>query len=180
MVSEKLARRYATAAFSLAHDGGAVDRVGDDLATIAAAIASDAQTREFFLSPVVDRAQKENVLLEAFGGRTHDVALHLVLLLVRKHREPILGTLLEEYRKLQQRATGAEPLTIAAARRIDDRAFAALVDRLQRIYGKRFDATQTVDASLIGGIRILMGDRLIDGTIAGQLNALARTLFAHT
>jgi F-type H+-transporting ATPase subunit delta len=53
-----------------------------------------------------------------------------------------------------------------------------MVSRLERLYGKSFDATLTVDPSLIGGVRITMGDRRIDGSIDGRLEDLARTLFA--
>jgi F-type H+-transporting ATPase subunit delta len=52
------------------------------------------------------------------------------------------------------------------------------VNRLQSIYGKKFEVRQVVDPNLIGGVRITMGDRRIDGTISGQLDALARTLFS--
>jgi F-type H+-transporting ATPase subunit delta len=73
---------------------------------------------------------------------------------------------------------GTEPLTITAARKLDDAELSSLVDRLQTIYGKKFEVRQVVDPNLIGGVRITMGDRRIDGTISGQLDALARTLFS--
>ncbi|HTX60387.1 MAG TPA: ATP synthase F1 subunit delta [Verrucomicrobiae bacterium] len=180
MLSEKLARRYATAVFSAAGDAGAVDDVGAGLATISSAIAADVRSREFFLSPVIDRGDKERLLLAAFAGKVHDVALHTLLLLVRKRREPLLDVLLAEYRKLSSAARGAEPLTVTSARELSAEQERELVARLERIYGKSFTVTQVVDPRAIGGIRIAMGDRVIDGTISGQLDALSRTLFAPT
>jgi F-type H+-transporting ATPase subunit delta len=178
VVNEKLARRYANAVFTAAGDHQAVDRVGDDLATISSAIQDDPLAREFFISPVINRAEKERALLAAFDGKVHDVALHTLLLLVRKRREPVLGVLAAEYRKLQLAQRGSNALTVTAARRLSDQELGSLVERLERVYQKKFDVTQLVDPELIGGVRVVMGDRRLDGTISGQLDALARTLFA--
>lgn len=178
MANETLARRYATAIFSLAQAGDAVDRVGTDLESISSSIQRDELAREFFVAPVVQRDVKERVVNASFGGRVSDVALHSVLLLVRKRREALLPTIVSEYRKMQLQARGEEPLTIATARELDFNELRAMVERLERLYGKKFEVKQVVDRNLIGGVRILMGDRRVDGTVSGRLESLARTLFA--
>lgn len=178
MISEKLARRYAQAVFSLACDANSIERVGDDLAAIAAVLEGAPQFATFFVAPVVDRAEKERVLLTAFGGKVDEIALHALLLLVRKRREPLLSALVEQYRKLQLARRGEDALTVASARPLSGAELQALVARLERIYGKKFEVTQVVDPALIGGVRVLMGDRRIDGSVSGRLEALSRTLFA--
>jgi F-type H+-transporting ATPase subunit delta len=178
MPNESLARRYATAVFSLAQENGATERIGSDLAAIARAIESETATHEFFLAPTVDRRDKERALLAVFQGKVDDVALHTLLLLVRKRREALLGELLTEYRKLEQAARGADPLLVTTARELPDADVRAMVERLERVYGKKFEATVKHDPALIGGVRITMGDRRIDGSVAGRLEELTRTLFA--
>ena len=179
MANETLARRYATAVFELANDAGVTARVGDDLTAIRKAIEEDATTKGFFVAPIIDRKEKERVLLATFEGKVHDVALHTLLLLVRKRREALLEELLAEYRKLELQARGAEPLTITTARDLPENELRSMVTRLEQTYKKKFDVTVRHDASLIGGVRIAMGDRLIDGTVAGRLEELSRTLFAN-
>jgi F-type H+-transporting ATPase subunit delta len=178
VINETLARRYATAVFSLANDGANADRVGADLAALATAIESDSLTRDFFVAPVIDRATKERVLAQVFGGKVDDVALHTVLLLVRKRRERLLPAIVVEYRKLQQAQRGAEPLTLTSAHPLSSQELAAMVERLERLYRKKFDVKHVVDPQVIGGVRVLMGDRRVDGTVSGRLEALARELFA--
>jgi F-type H+-transporting ATPase subunit delta len=178
VADERLARRYALAVFSLARERGAIDAVARDLEAIAGILARDSQTREFFVSPVVDRRDKQSALAAAFDGKIEELALHALLLLVRKRREALLGALVKEYRKLQLTAHGMEPLTIRSARRLSATQVQAMVDRLERVYSKKFDVTQVVEPELIGGVRLLMGDRRIDASVSGRLDALARTLFA--
>ncbi|HVR47647.1 MAG TPA: ATP synthase F1 subunit delta [Candidatus Binatia bacterium] len=176
MVNQTLARRYAIAVSSLAAEQQAADRVGSDLAALAAAIGDNTQAREFFLSPVISKPDKERILAEAFEGKLHPIALHTLLLLVRKRREQLLPALVAEYVALQRAARGAQTLALTSARTLDRSEYAALIGRLESIYGKKFEATEVVDPSLIGGLRIMMGDRRIDATISGRLDALARDL----
>ncbi|MDQ2865143.1 MAG: ATP synthase F1 subunit delta [Candidatus Eremiobacteraeota bacterium] len=179
MAAEKAARRYATAVFSLASGKDATERIGNDLATIAKAIGEDAVTQEFYRAPTVDRKNKEQALSVAFTGRVDEVALNTLLLLVRKRREALLDSLLVEYRKLEQTARGAEPLTVTTARTLPESQLRSIVERLEHVYGKKFDVSVRHDPSLIGGLRIMMGDRRVDGTVAGRLEELARNLLAH-
>jgi F-type H+-transporting ATPase subunit delta len=178
MANETVARRYAVAIFQLATEQRAVDTVGKDLHLIADAIYEDETTKRFFLSPVIERQEKERVLTAAFEGKAHDVALHTLLLLVRKRRESLLRAIVQQYDVLQMQARGAEPLTITSAKQLSQNELNQLVSRLEKIYGKTFDVTQNVDPNLIGGVRIAMGDRLIDGSVEGRLEELSRTLFA--
>jgi F-type H+-transporting ATPase subunit delta len=177
VANETLARRYATAVFSLASDAGSVDRVGSELQTILDTIHSDPAILQYFTSPVVNRTEKEQTLLQSLSGKVDDIPLHALLLLVRKRRETLLEELVTEYRKIARSARGVEPLVVMTARELSDGDVRSLVDRLERTYGKKFEASVTVDASLIGGVRIAMGDRVIDGSVSGRLEELTRTLF---
>lgn len=177
MANEKVARRYAAAIFSLAKDQNAVDSIGLDLDGINGAIESDESTKRFFIAPVIDAGEKARVITAAFGG-ANEVALHSVLLLVRKRREALLPEIVQQYKVLQMQARGAEPLTVTTAQALSAAELAKMVARLETFYKKKFDVTQKIDAGLIGGVRIMMGDRRIDGSISGRLEDLSRTLFA--
>jgi F-type H+-transporting ATPase subunit delta len=179
MANETVARRYAVAVFQLADEQHAIDAVGKDLHMLSDAIYDDQTTKGFFLSPVIDRKEKERVLSSAFAGKVHDIAMHTVLLLVRKRREALLREIVRQYDALQLQARGEEPLTVTTAKELSASELRTLVDRLEKLYGKKFSVTQTVRPKLIGGVRIMMGDRLIDGTVEGRLEELTRTLFAR-
>jgi F-type H+-transporting ATPase subunit delta len=178
VVNRTLARRYATAVYDLALQRDIVDRVGIDLERIVTGIEGNEEATQFFLAPIVSRDDKERVLARVFEGRVDDIALHTLLLLVRKRRESLLHAILEEYRALQTSGRGVEPLVVTSARPLTREEIASITQRIEHIYRRRFEATVRVDPGLIGGLRITMGDRRVDGTVAGRLEELARTLAA--
>ena len=101
-------------------------------------------------------------------------------MLVRKRREVLLKTIVAEYLALERAARGAETLRLESARRLDRDELSRLVAKLESLYGKKFEVTEVVDPQLIGGLRIMMGDRRIDDSISGRLSALARDLSLAT
>jgi F-type H+-transporting ATPase subunit delta len=175
MPNETLARRYATAIFQLATEAGAVDRIGEDLHAFVAALDADAEVKRFFRSPVVDREEKAAVIGEAFD-RLHEIALHAIFLLIRKRRETLVTEIVAQYDILEREARGAQTLNVTSARPLSKADLDALVAKLTAAFETSFDVTQNVDPDLIGGVRITMGDKRIDGTIAGRLDDLARML----
>ncbi len=176
MVNRTLARRYAVAIATLAREQNAVDQVTAGLNALAAAIGGTVRVREFYESPVVDRPSKERLLAQAFEGKIHPIALHALLLLVRKRREVLLRAIVDEYLALERAARGVEPLTLESARTLDRAEYARLIAQLEDHYKKKFEVTEVVDPQLIGGLRIMMGDRRIDASVSGRLSALAREL----
>jgi F-type H+-transporting ATPase subunit delta len=175
MQNETVARRYAIAIFGLAKERKAVDGVGRDLAAARSVLRTNEDLRRFFTSPVVDRGQKSAAFAEAFAS-FEEVSRNALLLLIRKRREALLFPIVAEFEKLALADTGREPLEITSARPLAAAELDALVARLAGIYHKSFEPKHTVDPALLGGVRITMGDRRVDGTIAGRLDGFAREL----
>jgi F-type H+-transporting ATPase subunit delta len=175
MPNETLARRYATAIFQLAAEANQVGPIGDDLHTFVGALAADETVNRFFRSPVVDRAEKAAVIGQAFD-KLNGVALNAILLLIRKRREALAPEIVAQYDILERQARGAQTLKVTSARPLSKADLDALVAKLTARFKTPFDVTQNVDPNLIGGVRITMGDKRIDGTIAGRLDDLARML----
>ena len=180
MLSQRLARRYALAVAALAREQNVVERVTQDLKAVSEALTAPGLVHDFFVSPVIDRPAKERALLQIFDGKMHPVALHTVLLLVRKRREALLGPIVAEYLALERAARGVETLSLESARPLERAEYARLIARFEAAYGKKFEVTEVLDPSLIGGLRIMMGDRRIDDSISGRLDALARELAQTT
>ena len=175
MANETVARRYATAVFSLAKERDAVQDVQHDLHTVTATFDSDETIAKFFRSPVVDRKEKAEIIGRAFD-KLHELALHTVLLLVRKRREALLDEIVNQYDLLEAQARNALTLRIETAKELSQPEIDDIVRRLAATFKSSFDVKQVVNPALIGGVRITMGDRRIDGSLAGRLDDLAHLL----
>jgi F-type H+-transporting ATPase subunit delta len=175
MPNQTLARRYASAIFQLATEAQAVPAIGHDLHTFVEALAADTDVNKFFCSPVVDRKEKSAVIAQAFD-KLNEIALHSILLLIQKRRESLAPEIVAQYDILERAARGAQTLQVTSARPLAKADLDALVAKLTAALKTPFDVTQSVDPDLIGGVRITMGDKRIDGTIAGRLDDLARML----
>jgi F-type H+-transporting ATPase subunit delta len=177
MPNETLARRYATAVFQLAQEANRIPEVQHDLHTFVEALNADATVRRFYRSPVVDRKEKETIVGDAFA-KLDPIALHTVLLLIRKRRENLVEEIVRQFDDLERGARGAQVLRVTSARPLPKDELDAIVRRLSESYRTSFDVTPVVDPHLIGGIRVTMGDKAADGSVAGRLDDIARLLSA--
>jgi F-type H+-transporting ATPase subunit delta len=175
MPNETLARRYATAVFQLAQDAGKASAIGRDLHAFIDMLDANDSVRRFFRSPVVDRAEKADVIGQALAS-FDPIAKHTLLLLVRKRRETLVDEMVHQFDLLDRAARGSQALDVVSARPLAQAELDAIVARLAKSYDTTFDVTHTVDPDLLGGVRITMGDRQADGTIAGRLDDIARIL----
>ena len=179
MRNETVARRYAVAIFSLAKEAGDVEQTGRSLQVAYDALERNDDAQRFFVSPVIDRAQKAKVLGAALDGKINDIVMNALLLLVRKRREALLEPIVQAFHELALEDKGKEPLEIVTARSLAPGELDELVARLSRIHQTTFEVKARVDPTVLGGIRITMGDRRIDGTVAGRLAELAQKLFTQ-
>jgi F-type H+-transporting ATPase subunit delta len=178
LANERLARRYATAIFALAREAQILDAIGTELLATNTILESDSEFRTFFRSPMVSRNAKITALSSAFEGRIHTITLHTLFLLVQKRREFIFSDIVRAYESLLREARGREALTITSARQLGSEELAMLVERMGVSYKTTFETRQEVDPRLIGGLRLRIGDRSIDGSVSGRIEALAATLFS--
>lgn len=173
MADVQAGKRYAQAAFSLATESGTVARWRSDLGDVAAILA------ESGLAPVLaDRRIPLDQRL-AMVERALDVqplALNLAKLLVSKGRSLDARAVADAFGRLADEQEGLAHAQVVAAVEIGAQQLAGIEQRLSASLGKRVQATATVDPSILGGIVVRIGDRLIDGSVRTRLKQLRREL----
>jgi F-type H+-transporting ATPase subunit delta len=130
-----------------------------------------------FRSPIVDPGQRSASLTRIFKGRVTDTFLNFILVLNRKGRLAQLLSIEDAYDAMEQDAFGrieVDVFTVSGS--IDAATQATLVDDLTRSLGKQPVLHFYADPAMIGGLKLRIGDQLIDGSVAAQLRRMRSTL----
>ena len=172
------ARRYAEAAFEIAQRDGTVEQWLTQLESLGT-IAADAQTVRRLEDPAVPFEVRREALLGALGGQTLPQVRNLLELILRRRRIEMLPQLGREFRRLYNRREGIAEATAVSATELSAGEVQALREKVERMAGGRVELQLSVDPSLLGGIQLRLGDRLIDGSVRGRLERLRNELVAR-
>lgn len=170
-----IARPYATALFRMAKERNELDKRSNELSFLAA-VAADEQAVALIDNPKLTSAELENIFLRICEGKLDEQSVNLVKLLVEYGRLNILPEISVGYELLKADFEGSLDAEIIAAAALTDDQVAKLVKQLEARFGKKIEAQVKVDPQIIGGIKIVVGDTVIDASVRGKLQELAYTL----
>ena len=170
--------RYATALLQLAVPAGATQRVGADLSALGSAIAANPALSAQLASPKLARERKRALLLALMDGKAHDLVRKTVLLLVDKGRGGQLAHLADAYERVAREAEGRVLAKVESASGLDEAARTGLVAQLGQLTGRKVELVETLNEELMGGLRVIVGSRMIDGSLKGRLEQVRARLLA--
>jgi F-type H+-transporting ATPase subunit delta len=170
-------RRYAEAAFQLATRDGSIETWRRELEQAAA--ATDGQLMDVLANPALPLDERLEAANRVFANLGQSVR-NIIFLLVRRHRIEQLPRVVAEFIRLDERRQGIVHANATSAAPLTDLEVKALTARLEQMTGGRIALETDVDASLLGGLIVRVGDRLIDGSVRGRLERLRNQLAAGT
>ncbi len=160
--------------FRIALESDQLDRWQTDLATMAT-VLQDAEIVAFLENPKVSLERKRDLLRRALGGIT-PAAMNLAYLLVAKKRLRMVPSLVAEYRHLVYAHKGIVEADVVTAIPITDQEEERIGRDLAAITGKTVMLAATVDAEIMGGLVVRVGDKLMDGSVRTRLQELRRSM----
>ena len=176
-ISTGIAQRYATAVFELSKDANSVPALEGDVNTLTAALAESADFRDLISSPIYSRDSQTaavGALAQKMGLGT--VTANTLRLMATKRRLFVLPQLLAALRALIAEDKGEVTADVVSASKLSAAQEAALAETLTKSVGKSVKINLAVDESLIGGLVVKVGSRMIDTSIRAKLNALQNTM----
>jgi len=170
-----LARPYAEAAFKRAKETGAASLWADGLQFLTCVI-QDADMAAIVNNPRVSKERIQQLLLDICQDQISAEVSNLVKLLIENGKLKLLPTILalyEEYKAQDEGYVNVDLYSAYALTKAEQNKYVAM---LEKQLNKKVNATVSVDKSLIGGILAKAGDKVIDGSVSGQLHQLAKRL----
>jgi F-type H+-transporting ATPase subunit delta len=172
-----IARPYAEAVFKLADGAGKLAEWSAALANLAA-VAADARVRAAASDPNRSAAQVAGLFLSILAGRLPADGENFVRVLAENGRLDVLAEIRALFEALKNAREGVVEAEVISAFDMDQGQLAELVARLEKHTGRKVRARVSVDKALIGGVKVVLGDKVIDGSARAQLAALENALKA--
>jgi F-type H+-transporting ATPase subunit delta len=172
----RVAGRYAGALFAVAERNGILDAVATDLELMRRFLTEVPRLRAIIMEPLVSDSRKNAVADEAFGDRVTAASLNFLKLLIRKHREDLIEECTREFNALLAAHNNTADAEVSTAVPLSPAQTERLTQSLQALTGKTIRLTTQVDAALVGGVVVRMGDTVMDGSVRGKLARLERQL----
>jgi F-type H+-transporting ATPase subunit delta len=173
--SVTIARPYAEALFRVAKESGNLAKWSEQVPVLGQA-AANADVRSAIGDPNVAASQLVDFFRAACGSAADDEMSNFIQLLSKNDRLallPEIASLFESYKRDEE---GTKQAEIVSAFPIDDSQVKALVPPLELVFNTKLEPSVSVDSALIGGIKVIVGDRMLDASVRGKLDAMATAL----
>jgi F-type H+-transporting ATPase subunit delta len=168
-----LATRYAAALFELAEDKHQLDAVAGDLAALAQMIIDSADLKRLINSPVLSRAdQGKGIAAVLKAANFGDLTQKFIGLVAENRRLFAVPAMIRAFQKLLADKRGQMTAEVTAARALTAAQQAAVSDAIKRVIGGTVTIDVKVDPSLLGGLIVRVGSRMIDSSLKTKLQKL--------
>lgn len=180
MKETRVALRYAKSLISLAEERDVLEQVKGDMEIILSVCEESQDFSNMLKSPVVKADKKSAILNQVFGSKISELSLSFLNLLTSKKREAILGAVAENYINLYNESKNIVSATVTTAAAITEDIKAQVLTQLKSVVGDAdVRIEERVDASLIGGFVLRVGDLEFNASVANKLQKLKREFVSN-
>jgi F-type H+-transporting ATPase subunit delta len=171
------AGRYASALFDLARESGAIDTVSADLELFEALVQENADLARLVKSPVFTSEEQVAALSAVLkAAKIGGIASNFIRLVARNRRLFLILSMIGAYRAQAAAARGEMVAEIQVAEPLSDRHLEVLRQALDEVTAKKVRIDVKVDPSLIGGLVVRLGSKMIDASVKSKLSSLKHVM----
>lgn len=160
---------YAEALLSLAEERGQVDAVAAEVAALRQLLAENELFRQMLAAPSVSRESRDALLQRVLGGAISSLTLNFLLVMSSKSRLPQLDAVLAQFQSALDERRGRIDVDVYVPAKLGDDELDDMRRKVSASLNKDAKLRQIVDPSILGGIVLRVGDKLIDGSVRRQL-----------
>lgn len=174
--SSPLAVTYAQSLLELGNERGQAAEIGQELTAIGEILDAEPVFRDYLADPGVGREQRTAAVQKIFNGRVSEVVNSFIGILNRHGRLALLPQIITAYDELLDAQIGNVEVDVTTAQRLGSEQVEQVRQRVSQSLGKNAVVHQYVDESIIGGLVVRVGDKVIDASVREQLRAMREQL----
>lgn len=176
--TDTVGRVYAEALLELATEQGVVDELAQQVQELMSTIASGSELHRLLANPAIGDSERGQIIHRVFEGKVHDLLYKMLRVLGDKGRLGSLPEVAGGYLLAVAEARGQIEVQASVATELSASEVAQVAEQIGQALGKTVSLSQKVDPSLIGGMKIKVGDQLIDASVASQLQSMKSKMIA--
>jgi F-type H+-transporting ATPase subunit delta len=181
MQTDALAQVYAKSLYELADEAGGREKIleiAGELEQVCELTRAEESFREFLASPIIATGRRSAALGSIFRDRVTDLTLRFLLVLNNKGRLGHLEAINAAFDEMVQEAHGRIEVDLYTAAPLGDEQAAIIAQRIHEAMDREPILHRYTDESMLGGLKLRIGDQLIDGSVATRLGRLKQSLLA--
>lgn len=171
-----VARRYSAALFEMARKRSEVDAVAANLTEVADTVRGSRELMSVMHHPLLTLDKKKSILRQVFKGQIHPDVERFLFLVVEKNRAVMLPQIVAEFNRMVDEFRGQADAEVVTATPLSAQQTADLQAALQRRFGVQVRLKTRVDAEVLGGLQVQVGDKLLDATVRTKLERMSEQL----
>ena len=176
-MAKLVSKVYGDALFSLALEENKLDEVWEEVKLLSSALQENKEFTNMMTHPDMTQEKGLALLEEAFGGKLSDVMMGFFQVLVKKGRFSEILSVLDYFQKEAKEYKKIGVVYVTTPTGLTEEQKSSIVERLTQISGyQSLEMNYVVDPGLLGGIRIRIGDRVVDNSIQPKLEEMTRSL----
>lgn len=176
MSQSTVAKRYAQAIFELASKQNILTEVSADFQELKKVIASNEEFMALLNAPKISTDRKKELIAQILTG-AQPIVVNMIQFLIEKKRLNELSAVADQFQALADAAQGTADAKVFSTRELTAEERAEISVAFGKLVGKeQLNITNIIDASLIGGVRVQIGNYIFDSTVAAKLEDLKRVL----
>ncbi|WP_110954212.1 F0F1 ATP synthase subunit delta [Anaerosinus massiliensis] len=179
MLTTQLAMKYARALYEVALEENQLKEFGQQLADATDVVYGQADLTDFINHPRIKPEAKKEVVAKLFEGKLAKVVYNFFMLLIDKRRESLLKQILHAYTALANAAQNIVEAEVTVARKLSVEQESQLTKKLSETTGKTVVIKTKIDQSILGGVVVKIGDKLIDGSVVRRMQVLKAQLLTN-
>jgi ATP synthase F1 delta subunit len=170
---EEIAEVYARSLFEVAKEHDVLDRVHDELGQFAEALSDDRSLQVFLFSPYFSSEEKRDGVKKIVSDADERFENFLELL-AERHRMPVLFRIRRIFDDLWAEENKLLSVTVTSATELDQSLVDDIGKRIEEQTGRRVELSSSVDPDVLGGLRVRVGNMVLDATVRNRLEQLRK------
>ena len=176
MLKGAVAKRYAKALYDSANAQQVVEEVAKNLKEITEVLQQSEELKHVLVNPTIAIAKKQSLITDVFGAHVLPLVLRFYQVLIERHREAYFIPVVNEFIRLYDLEKGRIKVRVESAVELSEQEIDHIKERLTVLNKQEIEVTTFINSSLIGGIRVTIGDKVIDASVKSQLDQFRNAL----